>query len=134
MIGYSENFFTLLIGVLYPLYFSIKSLREKKRENIKSWLHYWIIYSIFLNIEYIFSYFVINIPLYFFYKLVFLIVCFLPQYKGAKYFYTTFIKDAFIKYENDVCEISATIAEKIRKKLLDSDEENECEECEDGEE
>jgi receptor expression-enhancing protein 5/6 len=124
VIGYFESFLTCLIGVLYPMYFSIKAMREKNKENIKNWLQYWILYSIFLNFECIFSYFLNTIHLYFFYKVVFLLICFLPQYNGAKYFYDTFIRRTFRKYENDVCELTAHIARRIRTTLLDEESEN----------
>ena len=121
VVGYLENLFTSLIGILYPLYCSIKALREKNKENIKNWLHYWIIFSFFINFESILSHYLNEIPLYFFYKVIFLMICYIPQYNGAKYFYKNFVRDVFIKYEKDVVEISSSIAQKIKTTLLDSD-------------
>ena len=66
-----------------------------------------------------------DIQLYIFYKLVFLLICFLPQYNGAKYFYENIIRGVFLKYESDVCLISQNLAKKIRNRLLDSDDEDE---------
>ena len=122
VIGYLQNLITCLVGMLYPMYFSIKALREKNKERIKNWLQYWIIFSIFLNLEDILYYFLSDIQLYFFYKLVFLLICFLPQYNGAKYFYENIIRGVFLKYESDVCLISQNLATRIRSNLLDSSE------------
>jgi receptor expression-enhancing protein 5/6 len=125
VIGYLEYFLTCLIGVLYPLYFSIKSLREKNKTGIRRWLQYWIVFSFFLNIEYVFSIFLTDIPLYFFFKVIFLLVCFLPQYNGAKYFYENFIKIAFNKYEKELYEISKNVAKRLKTTLMESDSESE---------
>ncbi len=121
-IGYLQNLLSCLIGITYPMYFSIKALREKNKERIKSWLQYWIIFSIFLNLEDVFCYFLGEVQLYFFYKVLFLLICYLPQYNGAKYFYENVVKEMFIKYEIDVCNISRNIVGKLKNTLLDEDE------------
>jgi hypothetical protein len=121
-VGYLQNLLSCLIGITYPMYFSIKALREKNKERIKSWLQYWIIFSIFLNLEDVFCYILGEIQLYFFYKVLFLLICYLPQYNGAKYFYENLVKEMFIKYEIDVCNISRNIVGKLKNTLLDEDE------------
>jgi hypothetical protein len=42
-IGYFENQLTVLIGTLYPMYISIKTLQnvEEDKEGISQWLTYW---------------------------------------------------------------------------------------------
>jgi hypothetical protein len=102
-----------------PLYLSIKSLRERHREKIRNWCKYWIIFSIFLNFENFFITYLVEIRLYFFYKVVFLLILFLPQYNGADYFYTNFLKDLFQRYEEKVCDVSRSLADKLRKSFLD---------------
>jgi hypothetical protein len=43
LIGYLENYLTYLIGTTYPLYISIKTLKneESTKDDIKQWLTYW---------------------------------------------------------------------------------------------
>lgn len=118
-ISYIEEILTVLFGMLIPLYLSIKSLRERNKERIQCWCKYWIIFSIFLNFEYFFFTYLVEIRLYFFYKVIFLLVMFLPQYNGAEYFYNNLIKEIFKKYEKNVCVVSRNIAEKIKSTLLD---------------
>ena len=53
----------------------------------------------FNNLESIFGLFFQVIPMYFFFKIIFLLVLFLPQYNGASYIYEKILKDLFSKYE-----------------------------------
>jgi hypothetical protein len=121
-IGYMQTQLTCLIGITYPMYFSIKALRERNKDKIKKWLQYWIIFSIFINLEDVIYYFFGDIQLYFFYKVLFLLICYLPQYDGANYFYENFVRDIFIKYENQVCTISKNIVGKIKDTLMEKEE------------
>ncbi len=127
VIGYLENLLSFVFGLIYPLYYSIKSLRERNRSKIRDWLKYWIVFSILMNFEGVFEYFLDQIPLYFFYKVVFLLICFLPNYNGAKYFYEIYVKNMFNTYGSNVYEISVAMASKLKATLLESDGED----CED---
>lgn len=40
-IGYLESYLTLLIGTLYPLYISIKTIQSGDQNDVKQWLTYW---------------------------------------------------------------------------------------------
>lgn len=121
VIGYLENALTSLVGIVYPVYFSIKSIREKNRRHIKKWLQYWIIFSLFINLEMVFAHFLAKIKMYFFYKVVFLLICFLPQYNGSEYFYLNFVKPTFRRYEADLYRMSVTVATRIRNTLLEEE-------------
>jgi hypothetical protein len=125
VIGYFENLLTVLIGILYPMYFSIKSLRERNKESIRDWLKYWVVFFLFLNFECVFGIFLQGVSLYFFYKVLFLLVCYLPQYNGAKYFYESFLKSAFKEYEEEMYEISISLANRIKNTLYDNSDEDE---------
>ncbi len=123
-ISFIDKILTIFFGMCVPLYLSIKSLRERQREKIRDWCKYWIIFSIFLNFENFFFPFLVEIRLYFFYKVVFLLILFLPQYNGADYFYTNILKELFIKYEEDLCDVTRTLAEKLKKSFLEDQNEN----------
>lgn len=137
IINYFSKAFTLLVGVIYPVHCSIRILiklniydnkkrtkfndDKKKQVNIKrmrNWLEYWIVFFLFYNIETIFSSFLEKIPMYLFYKVVFLGVLFLPWYKGAHYIYRSFLRDAFLIYEGFLYTFSVAVIEKIKEKIL----------------
>jgi receptor expression-enhancing protein 5/6 len=114
-IGYLENYLTHLIATLYPMYISIKTLQnpESTKEDIIQWLTYWVVYSVFINFEGVFGALLQFIPFYFFIKVIFLLVLFLPQYNGAAWFYDKLLKNLFNKYENHIIEMSNEVVKKI---------------------
>jgi receptor expression-enhancing protein 5/6 len=120
-IGFFDNILTIIIGTAYPLYISYKTLQnyindneededeENEDENINDmiqWLSYWVVYSFFINIESIFKRILIYIPFYFFIKVIFLLFCFLPQYQLSGWIYNNFIRVLFIKYEQNILNMS----------------------------
>ena len=123
IVNYFSKAFTLLIGVIYPMHCSIRTLIKKKknREEIKKWLEYWIVFFLFINIETIFRNVLEKINMYLFYKVVFLSICFLPWYNGAHYIYNSFLKGWFTSYEKTVYKISQKFAEKIKKQIFVED-------------
>ena len=123
IVNYFSKAFTLLIGVIYPMHCSIRTLIKKKknREEIKKWLEYWIVFFLFINIETIFRNVLEKINMYLFYKVVFLSICFLPWYNGAHYIYNSFLKGWFNSYEKTVCKLSQKIAEKFKKQFFVED-------------
>lgn len=129
LVGYFQNYLTILIATLYPLYTSFKTLQfrigEEKsdgttydeldeRKDIIQWLNYWIIFSIFINIESIFGSLMKKIPLYFFAKIVFLLLCFLPQYQLSGWLYNKIVRKIFWKCEGKVMDIAHTFVEKLK--------------------
>jgi hypothetical protein len=54
-----------------------------------------------------------SLPLYFFGKVIFLLICYLPQYNGAKWMYENIIKDIFHKYEKTVYDYTVKITKKL---------------------
>jgi hypothetical protein len=45
LVGYLQNYLTVLIATLYPMYISIKTLQnsESTKQNVTQWLTYWYI-------------------------------------------------------------------------------------------
>ncbi len=120
-IGIFDRLLTIIIGTAYPLYISYKTLQnyindneededeENEDENINDmiqWLSYWVVYSVFINIESIFKRFLMYIPFYFFIKVIFLLFCFLPQYQLSGWIYNNCIRVLFIKYEKNILNMS----------------------------
>ncbi len=63
--------------------------------------------------ESILGLFLQSIPMYFFFKIIFLLVLFLPQYNGAAYIYEKLLKDIFIKYESSIYDTFVNITKNI---------------------
>lgn len=158
VINYFSKVFTLIVGVIYPVHCSIRVLakfdwydfnykkhklneeeEQKKKVNekkMKNWLEYWIIFFLFYNLETFFGSFLENIPMYIFYKVVFLAVLFLPWYKGAHYIYHSLLREFFKTYEGILYNFALDLSDKLKelifiekpkeKKNLTSDDEEPC--------
>ena len=101
-IGFLDYYLTNLIGIAFPIFYSLKSLQSREEDDDKQWLTYWIIYSC-TNILDVFSDYIMAVmPFYFFIKIVFLMWMFLPNIRGAEVIYHNLIKKYFKKYLDDV--------------------------------
>ncbi len=132
-IGFLDKYITLALATIYPLYISYKTLQYKigdkkpdnlgiytsadKQKDVTQWLSYWVVYAIFINIEGLFGYFLKEIPFYFLGKIVFLLLCLLPQYQLAGWIYNNLIAGLFQKYHDN--------AEMIYSKFVDAIKANE---------
>ena len=100
----------------------LKQDEEKKRKlNLKkmqNWLEYWIVFFLFYNLETFFGSYLQKIPMYLFYKVVFLAVLFLPWYKGAHYIYRSHLREVFRVYEGILYNFSLSVMEKIREEIF----------------
>lgn len=147
IINYFSKAFTLIVGVIYPVHCSIRVMarfewydlnykkhklkeeEEKKRKinlkKIQNWLEYWIVFFLFYNLETFFGSFLQKIPMYLFYKVIFLAVLFLPWYKGAHYIYRSHLREAFRAYEGIMYDFSLAVMEKIKEEIfIDKPKEN----------
>ena len=140
IINYFSKTFTLIVGVIYPVHCSIKVMAkydwydnnykkhklkeedEKKRKinlkKIQNWLEYWIVFFLFYNLETFFGSFFQKIPMYLFYKVVFLAVLFLPWYKGAHYIYKSHLREVFRAYEGILYNFSLAVIDKIKEEIF----------------
>jgi receptor expression-enhancing protein 5/6 len=85
-----------IVGFLYPAYKSFEAIESKNRGDDTQWLIYWVIYAFFSVLEVFIDFLVYWIPFYYAFKLAFLLWAMLPQTKGAKFLYDSFLKD-FLK-------------------------------------
>ena len=140
IINYFSKAFTLIVGVIYPVHCSIRVLakfdwfetnykkhklkedEEKKRKlnlkKIQNWLEYWIVFFLFYNLETFFGSFLQKIPMYLFYKVVFLAILFLPWYKGAHYIYTSHLREIFKAYEGIMYNFTLAMMEKLKEEIF----------------
>lgn len=84
--------FSDLIGFVYPVYASIKSIQTSDNESHTQWLTYWLIFGMFKVVEGIADAIISLIPFFFPAKVIFLIWCYYPSFKGAQVIYDAVLK------------------------------------------
>ena len=92
-------------------------MRERNKKGVQKWLEYWVVFFLFLNIETLLWNVLNKIPMYLFYKVVFLFVLFLPWYNGAHYIYNSILRDWFLYYEKTLYRFGIKITKKISKQI-----------------
>ena len=108
--GFFDNYITIILATFYPLYMSFKALQfrigeekpdgtifndQDEHDYIIRWLCYWICYSVLINIESVFGNILKKVPLYFFFKIIFLLLCFMPHCQFSSHIYDNYIKKIF---------------------------------------
>eukprot|EP00542_Grammatophora_oceanica_P016637 CAMPEP_0194030982 /NCGR_PEP_ID=MMETSP0009_2-20130614/4280_1 /TAXON_ID=210454 /ORGANISM="Grammatophora oceanica, Strain CCMP 410" /LENGTH=186 /DNA_ID=CAMNT_0038671029 /DNA_START=95 /DNA_END=655 /DNA_ORIENTATION=- len=91
-----------IVGFVYPAFKSFQAIESKNKGDDTQWLIYWVVYGFFSVIEIFESFLVYWIPFYYAFKLAFLLWAFLPQTKGAKFLYDSFLKDFLKKNESKI--------------------------------
>merc|ERR1719456_1839615 len=118
LFGIGGNLITQLVGFVYPAYESFKALEpdNEKRENprmMRTWLTYWIVYSLFSVVEVFVDYILYWVPLYYLLKLVFLVWLMIPKLGGAELVYKLFIEPMLRQYRKRIDVAVDDAAEKL---------------------
>ena len=129
VVGFFDKYLTILIGTCYPLYVSLKTLtlkigeekpdgqgyytEEDQKKDAIQWLSYWVVYSLFINFECIFGKMLKYIRFYFPIKVIFLIFCYLPQFRLSWWIYTHVISKVFLKYEQLIVDLINKVIKQI---------------------
>lgn len=100
-----------IVGFLYPAFKSFEAIESMNRGDDTQWLIYWVIYATFSLLEVFIDFLVYWIPFYYAFKLAFLLWAMLPQTKGAKFLYDSFLKD-FLKSNESKIDIALENAKK----------------------
>merc|ERR1719379_1590774 len=124
LFGIGGNLITQLVGFVYPAYESFKALEpdNEKRENprmMRTWLTYWIVYSLFSVVEVFVDYILYWVPLYYLLKLVFLIWLMIPRLGGAELVYKVLIEPSLRQYRKRIDVAIDDAQEKINKATKD---------------
>lgn len=97
-----------IVGFVYPAFKSFETIETKTKGDDIQWLVYWVIFAFFSLIETFRDFLLYWIPFYYAFKLAFLLWAMLPQTKGSKFLYDSFLKDFLKKSES---RIDAAMAE-----------------------
>lgn len=91
-----------IVGFVYPAYKSLLAIETPTRGDDTQWLIYWVVYCFFSMIEVFTDFLLYWIPFYYAFKLAFLLWAMMPQTKGAKFLYDSFLKDFLKKNESKI--------------------------------
>ena len=97
-----DTVITNLLGTLYPAFWTIKSIENDDLEEQKSWLTYWAVFGSFVLIDMFSPVIVKIIPFYFVFKIIFLIMLFMPGSKVGPFIYGILVKKILGKYEDKI--------------------------------
>jgi len=118
--GCGANFVANLIGFLYPAYKSVLAIESLDKDVDTMWLTYWVVYSVFTQMEFFTDIFLWWIPFYYFLKVVFLVYCMLPgQYNGSIMIYKYIIRPFLQKYKSKIDQVVDNVSDKVTDVLED---------------
>ena len=81
--GYLEKHLTIFAGIIFPVYWTLRSYENPEEGDDLQWATYWLIFVTLLLPDFIFSSFLFKIPYFYFGKFLFLCWMFLPNTRGA---------------------------------------------------
>lgn len=102
IIGIGVGSMTSIVGFVYPAFKSFHAIETKNKGDDTQWLVYWVIFAFFHIAETFIDYLLYWIPFYYAFKLAFLLWCMLPQTRGSKFLYESFLKDFLKKNESKI--------------------------------
>jgi receptor expression-enhancing protein 5/6 len=94
--GFLEIPITNVVGIVFPIYWTIKSIERPEKDDDKQWLSYWAIFISSLFFDSMIGYYLEMIPYFYFLKLCFLIWLFLPNTKGALLLHENIIRNYMV--------------------------------------
>lgn len=110
LFGSFEVVFTNLIGLVFPIYWTMRAFNDKNAiDDERQWYTYWLIYLAMIPLDLLLGRFLKHIPLLYFAKYVFLCWMFLPNFKGANYIHDMLIKKNFPDFVNKIDKSSQSI-------------------------
>ncbi|CAN1266124.1 40S ribosomal protein S9-2 [Linum perenne] len=91
-----------VIGLVYPLYASVRAIETKSQTDDRQWLTYWVLYSMITLIELTFATVIEWIPIWSYAKLIFTCWLVLPYFTGAAYVYEHFLRPLFVNPQQTI--------------------------------
>ncbi|KAI8820746.1 TB2/DP1, HVA22 family-domain-containing protein [Fimicolochytrium jonesii] len=83
---------TNLLGFLYPAYASFKAVESPSKLDDTQWLTYWVVYAFFSVAEFWTDTLLYWFPFYYAFKAALICYLALPQFRGAQFVYTSFLR------------------------------------------
>ena len=83
LFGYMDTALTNVVGIVIPVYFTIKAYEKPEAGDEQQWVTYWGIFSVLMLFDLMMPSFLMKIPLFYFGKFLFLVWLFLPNSRGA---------------------------------------------------
>lgn len=132
--GYFAQSLTSIIIFVLPVYWTLKAVEMRLKNEDKQWMTYWLIWTFFYFLDSIFSNFLKKIPNFYLIKLLFFIWLFLPSTMGAQYLYYNLFSsysekfdiNLFIRFiDNYKTNLTEYIKEKFGINLKDYEERSE---------
>ena len=117
-----DTVITNLLGTLYPAFWTIKSIENDDLAEQKNWLTYWAVFGSFVLIDMFSPVIVKIIPFYFVFKIVFLIMLFMPGSKVGPFIYGILVKKILGKYEDEIDNAFDQMDEILKQNNNDSND------------
>ena len=115
-----------VIGLIYPLYCSVRAQESERKEDREFWYRYWIVYSSLLLVEFIAVRLLTLIPAYYFVRTIFVVWCMAPcALNGSHYVYFSVIQPLFMKNHETLesaFSMAATEMTNLGRDVLESNE------------
>nr|XP_058147433.1 receptor expression-enhancing protein 3-like [Dasypus novemcinctus] len=94
----------LVFGMLFPVYYSYKAVKTKNVKEYVRWMMYWIVFALYTVIETVADQTVAWFPLYYEFKIAFVMWLLSPNTKGASLLYRKFLHPFISSKEREVEE------------------------------
>eukprot|EP00041_Stephanoeca_diplocostata_P016349 m.321583 g.321583 ORF g.321583 m.321583 type:complete len:201 (+) comp20337_c0_seq7:228-830(+) len=91
-----------VVGSIYPGYMSYKAVTTKNVEEYMRWMKYWTVYSFFMVAEIFLDFFAALLPLYYEFKVVFILYLMLPQFKGSDTVFNGYLAPLLKEHEDTI--------------------------------
>ncbi|CAF0902830.1 unnamed protein product [Rotaria sordida] len=108
---------SILIGILYPLYQTYKSIKYQYYDQYQSLLCYWILFSLFQIYEFLFDQ-IISLIIPFYYELKLFFIFWLTYKNISQLLFYHFILIYLNKYENDIDYLFNNIINRLTELFL----------------
>ncbi|GAB5591157.1 hypothetical protein Unana1_06057 [Umbelopsis nana] len=93
---------TDIVGWLYPAYASFKAIETPGTADDKQWLTYWTVFGFIQTAEYFADFLLYWFPFWYTFKVIFFLWLSLPQFRGAEFLYSRFLRPVLLKGQPEI--------------------------------
>jgi receptor expression-enhancing protein 5/6 len=112
-LGYMEMQLTNLVAIVFPIYWTMRSIEKPEKYDEAQWLTYWGLFFFSLFFDWLMPRILIRIPYFYFAKFLFFTWLFMPNTLGALYLHNRFFQKIFGPIDIKVRGITDKIKSKI---------------------